>query len=84
MAPGQKRLNTHGFNIDFEVAELNYAIEADGVLCQEGRCVPNGNSQEICCIIGTAQKLTLRVSLAKSGYFRDTAMDICDLRLAKN
>lgn len=84
VAPGQKRLNTHGFNIDFEVAELNYAIEADGVLCQEGRCVPNGNSQEICCIIGTAQKLTLRVSLAKSGYFRDTAMDICDLRLAKN
>lgn len=48
IAPGQKRLNTHGFNIDFEVAELDFTIEADGRLCRQGRCVPNGDSLEIC------------------------------------
>ena len=83
IAPGQKRLNTHGFNIDFEVAELDYVIEADGKICEEGRCVPNGDSKEILCSVDKAKTLTIRISLPKDGYFRDTAMDFCDLRLMK-
>lgn len=81
IAPGQKRLNTHGFNIDFEVAELNYVIEADGVICGAGTCVPNGDSREISCFLGAAKQLTLRVSLPRKGYFRDTALNFCDLKL---
>lgn len=84
IAPGQKRLNTHGFNIDFEVAELDFTIEADGRLCRQGRCVPNGDSLEICCPVGQANTLTLRVKLPKQGYFRDTALDFCHLVLEKD
>ena len=83
VAPGQKRLNTHGFNIDFEVAALQYEIEADGVLCAAGRCVPGGDSREIACDLGRAEVLTLRVRLPEPGYFRDTAMNFCDLKLLK-
>lgn len=83
IAPGQKRLNTHGFNIDFEVAELDYVIEADGKICSQGRCVPNGDSKEILCSVDKAKTLTIRVSLCETGYFRDTAMDFCNLRLTK-